>query len=73
MKGMCATRFPYNFAKKQIDVWVAEGFLNPNDNIVCLHARTSGYARHDDDIQSYRNCSLENYKDAIDYLMHLGF
>lgn len=39
---------------------------------VCLHSRDRGYAVHDDDINDYRNCSIETYLLAADEIVARG-
>lgn len=43
------------------------GFKNQN-YIVCIHNREKGFSLCDDLIQDYRNCSINNFIDSINYL-----
>jgi len=43
------------------------GYKNQN-HIVCIHNREKGFSLCDDFIQDYRNCSIDNFIESINYL-----
>jgi len=43
------------------------GYKNQN-HIVCIHNREKGFSKCDDLIQDYRNCSIDNFIESINYL-----
>jgi putative glycosyltransferase (TIGR04372 family) len=46
--------------------------ISENDKFVCIHVRDSLYY-DDDERRSFRNSSLENYKDLIEYLIENNY
>jgi len=40
--------------------------------LVCIHVREAGYSQRDDHLHEYRNCSIENYYDAVDEAVSRG-
>lgn len=39
---------------------------------VCLHVREAGYSPRDDQLHEYRNCSIENYWEAVEEVVGRG-
>ena len=46
--------------------------LNEGDWFVCFHAREGGYSPSDDDLHSFRNIPLEDYLQAIKFIISKG-
>ena len=52
---------------------LAELGIPANAGLICFHCREGGYSTHDEHLNSFRNCSIENYLPAIAELTKRGF
>jgi putative glycosyltransferase (TIGR04372 family) len=53
--------------------WLAEQGVPASADIVCFHCREGGYSPADEEVHSYRNCSVENYLPAVAELTRRGY